>query len=173
MSARHANIILTGFMGTGKTTVGQALAAALQRPFVDLDDVIEANAGCPIAEIFARQGEAVFRQQERAACQEVAQRDSLVIATGGGTIIQPGNEEILSQTGHLICLTASPAQILERVGRETHRPLLESKTESRAERIAALLAARAPVYNAVRRQVDTTDLAISDVVAAIRQQLAL
>ncbi len=173
MTDQHANIILTGFMGTGKTAVGQALATVLQRTFVDLDDVIEARAGCSISELFARQGEAAFRRREQEACREVARRRSLVIATGGGTIIQPGNEEILRQTGCLICLTASPARILERVGSDTHRPLLESATASRAERIATLLAARAPIYDAVRWQIDTTDLAIPDVVAAIQQRLDL
>ncbi len=173
MSTRHTNIILTGFMGTGKTTVGRGLAMALQRTFVDLDDVIEAKAGCAISAIFARQGEAVFRHLEQAACREVAQQSALVIATGGGTIIQAGNRAILERTGCLVCLTASPQTILERVGRATHRPLLESSMESRSERIASLLAARAPHYQAVPLQVDTTGLSVPEVVSIIQQRLAV
>ena len=111
---------------------------------MDLDDVIETHAGCSISEVFERKGEESFRKLETEACQEVAQRKSVVIATGGGTIVQPDNREILESTGILICLTASPQQILERVGTETHRPLLESTSESRSERISSLLAARAP-----------------------------
>lgn len=154
MSGR--NIILTGFMGTGKSTVGRLVAAALGRELVDMDAVLESRAGCTIAELFRRQGEAHFRRLERALVVELAARSGLVIAAGGGAVLNPANLDDLQRSGLVVCLTADPETILRRVEREAHRPLLAGG-DPRA-RIDALLAARRAAYAAVPHQLDTTGL---------------
>src|SRR3970040_282740 len=97
------NLVLTGFMGTGKTTVGHALAVKLGMEFVDTDELIEARHG-PIARIFAEQGEAEFRAIERTVARELGQRTGLVIATGGRMILDPENFQSLSKNGRIFCL---------------------------------------------------------------------
>ena len=89
--ALGVNIVITGFMGTGKSSVARELARRLMRPFVDMDAEIEARAGKPISDIFGQEGEPVFREMEAALCRELSTRQGLVIATGGGTLIDPHN----------------------------------------------------------------------------------
>ncbi len=150
-----ANIVLVGFMCTGKTAVGQKLAVRLHREFVDMDQVIEEREGRDIPTIFRESGEPYFRTLERALVQELAARESLVIATGGGVVLNPANIEDFRRTGVVICLTAPPDVILQRVGHDPHRPLLQA--EDRAARIRALLDARRPFYEAIEDRVDTRD----------------
>ena len=102
------NIILTGFMGTGKTAVGREVAARTGHPFVDLDDLIVRRAGKSIPEIFAQDGEPAFRALEAAVCGEMAAPAGLVIATGGGAVVDPANREALAAGGTVICLEADP-----------------------------------------------------------------
>ena len=102
------NIILTGFMGTGKTTIGLELARQLRRPFLDMDTEIEARAGKSIERIFSEDGETVFRGMETRLCQELSTQQGLVIATGGGTLVAPDNRALLLQNGIGICLDAHP-----------------------------------------------------------------
>jgi shikimate kinase len=150
------NLVLAGFMGTGKTTVGQLLAASLGRPFVDTDALVEAAAGMTIAEIFARQGEAAFRAHEREACREVAGRRGLVVAIGGGALLDPANRAALEGSGVLVLLTCERQTLAARLresARRGERPLLAGDLERTIER---LLEQREPVYSAVRLQVDTT-----------------
>ena len=135
------NIILTGFMGTGKTAVGREVAARLGRPFVDLDDLIVQRAGKSIPEIFAQDGEPAFRALEAAVCGEMAAPAGLVIATGGGAVVNPANREALAAGGTVICLETDLETILQRVGRGDDRPMLASP--DRVARIRELLAARA------------------------------
>ena len=135
------NIILTGFMGTGKTAVGREVAARLGRPFVDLDDLIVQRAGKSIPEIFAQDGEPAFRALEAAICGEMAAPAGLVIATGGGAVVNPANREALAAGGTVICLEADLDTILQRVGRGDDRPMLAGP--DRVARIRELLAARA------------------------------
>jgi len=147
------NIVLTGFMGTGKTTVGRRIAKVLSRRFVDTDRRIEADYG-PIPEIFATKGEAAFRALERQVATDLSQESGLVVATGGGLLVDPDNAAALASTGRIFCLYASPAVIFDRVlgpGR-AHRPLLDVP-DPRAK-VAELLAARADAYKAFE-QVDT------------------
>ena len=134
------NIILTGFMGTGKTAVGREVAARTGRPFVDLDDLIEQRAGKSIPEIFAQDGEPAFRALEAAICGEMAAPAGLVIATGGGAVVNPANREALAAGGTVICLEADLETILQRVGRGDDRPMLAGP--DRVARIRELLAAR-------------------------------
>jgi shikimate kinase len=120
------NIVLTGFMGVGKTTVGRVLAEMLERPFVDTDAVIVERAGKPIKAIFAEDGEAAFREMEHDLSVELAARTRLVIATGGGMVIDPMNRQALEQSGFLVCLDAPPSVVEERLSHSAERPLAVS-----------------------------------------------
>lgn len=153
------NLIITGFMGTGKTSVGQKIARRLGREFVDMDALIKAREGMTVADIFARRGEARFRQLEAALCRELAARAGLVIATGGGALIPDANREILNASGPVVCLTASPDEILRRLEAAKDRPLLDA-SDQRA-RIAALLSERSEAYRRILLQVDTTGLTVA------------
>jgi shikimate kinase/3-dehydroquinate synthase len=155
------NLILTGFMGTGKTAVGQQLAQVLSREFVDMDALIEAREGVTVTEIFAQQGEAHFRQLEARICCELAARSGLVIATGGGALIPDENYEILSASGPVVCLTATLDEILNRLAAVKDRPLLD--VPDRRTSIAALLDARTDAYGRIPFQVDTTRLAVTQI----------
>ena len=121
---QEINIVLVGFMGTGKSAVGKQLAATLHYRLVDMDEIIAARAGKPIARIFSDDGEPRFRAMERDLVRELAQQQSLVIAAGGGIVLNPDNIRDFSQSGLVVCLSAAPEEILRRVGNSTHRPLL-------------------------------------------------
>jgi shikimate kinase len=140
------NIILTGFMGTGKSTLGRLLAEKLDYSFIDTDSLIEDRIGQTIANLFKEQGEAAFRKLEENLVQELAQQQGLVISTGGGLILNPKNVETFKKSGQIICLTATPAEILERVSSQNHiRPLLLEKDP--LSKIKELLEQRSPVYS--------------------------
>ncbi len=159
------NLILAGFMGTGKSVVGQELARRLGREFADTDSLIEAREGLTVAEIFSRQGEAHFRQVEAALCRELAARSGLVIATGGGMLVPPANYELLSASGPVVCLTASADEIATRLGDASDRPLLDG-ADPRA-RIVALLEERRDIYRQIPLHVDTTGLTVGQVAGQI------
>ena len=167
----RSNIILVGFMGTGKSTVGRLVANRLGMEFVDMDPVIEDRTGRSIAAIFAEDGEARFRSLERALVTELAAREGLVIAAGGGIVLNTDNIRDFNHSGVVICLSAKPDILLQRVERETHRPLLEGgdKTKLLRERLEA----RRPLYNAISHQIDTTRLtpeAVADRVIALYRE---
>jgi 3-dehydroquinate synthase len=166
---KRANIILTGFMGTGKSAVGREVARRLGRPFVDMDEVIAAREGRSIPEIFASSGEQHFRQLEAALCRELAAQRGLVIATGGGTLVPPENRETLGRAGVLFCLSASVDEILRRLNSCEDRPLLAAP--SRRARIEALLAERASAYAAIPHQIDTTGKGVEQVAEEICEQV--
>jgi shikimate kinase len=138
------NLSLIGFMGTGKSTVGRAIADVLRFTFLDTDDVIEARAGASIAEIFKQHGEPVFREWERRILGELEKRTRTVISTGGGVPAQEGNLASLKRHSLVVCLWASPEKIFSRVKSQTHRPLLHDPNP--LEKIRQLLAVRAPYY---------------------------
>ncbi len=150
------NIIITGFMGTGKTTIGRLVAGRLRRPFYDMDEHIEAHFGKPIPQVFAEDGEEVFRAAEAQLCRQFAQESGIVVSTGGGALLNPANRSVLAATGVLICLTASVDAILERVEHAHHRPLLPGDREERRQRVRRLLDERRPAYAAIPHQVNTT-----------------
>jgi len=160
------NLVLTGFMGTGKTAVGRAVAARLGRPFVDMDEVIAQRAGMSIPAIFVRQGEPAFRAMEADLVRELAGQRGLVIATGGGALVDTTNRELLCRSGLVICLTASVETILTRVGSSRERPLLADADDVRA-RVTALLAQRAAAYAEIPYTVDTTHRSLTQVVEEV------
>ena len=169
-SGASNNLILTGFMGTGKSSVGRRAAKALGRPFVDMDAEIERRAGKTIPAIFAEDGEPAFRELEAALCQELSAQRGWVIATGGGALVDLVNRSAMMESGPVICLNCNPDEIVRRlgIGREgreagpADRPLLD--TANPGAEIARLLAARRDAYAAIPWQVDTTQLSIDEVV---------
>ncbi len=155
------NVIITGFMGTGKTAVGEEVAQRLDRPFVDVDTQIEKRAGKSIPRIFSEEGEAAFRGIEAALCQELAAKQGLVIATGGGALVNPTNRARMMGSGTVICLSCDVDEILRRVSDNTDRPLL-NVSDPRVE-IERLLEKRREAYAAIPWQIDTTSLSIKEV----------
>jgi len=155
------NIVLAGFMGTGKTTVGSLVADALGWSFVDADDEIERRTGRIIADIFEQDGETAFRQIESAVCMSLAARTKVVIATGGGMLIDEGNRTILLASGLVICLTGTTDELEKRLAPEADvRPLLRTDWK-------ALYAARKPVYDSLPFQIDTTGRTPPDIALEI------
>jgi len=160
-AVKTANIILTGFMGTGKTAVGKMLAGKLHRPFVDMDALIEEQAGKSITRIFSEHGEPHFRAIETELVEKLSQQKEQIIATGGGIVLNPENIRNFSRSGFVVCLKTSPDEILRRVSGSSHRPLLEQ--EDRSARVRDLLKKRKPYYDAIQSQIDTTGLSVDEV----------
>ena len=159
------NIILTGFMGTGKTTIGQLLAKKTGYQFVDTDALIEKQIGQTIADFFATQGEKVFRQLETDVVKKLAKESDLVIATGGGLVLNPENVALLEQTGTIFCLTASTEDILKRISQQHHiRPLLQE--DNPLKKIKVLLQQRNPIYSQFK-QIPTSKLSLEEVIESI------
>ena len=159
------NIVLAGFMGTGKTSVGRILAQELNMSFIDMDSIIEERAGKAISLIFAEDGESHFREIERDLVSELSNERGKVIATGGGIVVNSDNVTDFSHSGLLVCLSADPETILARVAKETHRPLLEG--DDKRKSILTLLESRRELYNAIEHQVDTSSLSIDETVSVI------
>lgn len=157
------NLVLTGFMGAGKTTVGREVARRLGREFVDVDAEIEARAGRSIPSIFAEDGEAAFRQLEAALIRELSQRANLVVATGGGALIDPANRAAMARSGTIVCLTCDVNGILRRITAQgdVRRPLLEV-ADPRIE-IERLMRERQEAYAAIPWHIDTTELSVEEV----------
>lgn len=155
-AGRKPNIILAGFMGTGKTTVGKLLAERLGWPFVDTDAEVAGRAGASVDEVFARWGEEFFRRLEADVVAKVAARTGQVIATGGGALLRPDSRRRLEEGGFVILLKAEPAVIAERLRRAglAGRPLLAGGPLE--QRVSELLSARHHVYDGVEVQVDTS-----------------
>jgi len=168
---RPANIILCGFMGTGKTTIGQIIAGRLGWSFVDTDQVIEERQGKAIRMIFAEAGEPYFRRLESDLCIELATWRQTVIATGGGTVVKPENRAALQRAGLVVCLDAPAEAIAARLAGVTDRPMLAG--DDPAARIRELLAMRVSAYSAIPCHVDTAGRspeAIADEVIQLWQQ---
>lgn len=138
------NIVLIGFMGTGKTSTGRLLANRLGRPFIDTDKKIEVENNMTIPEMFSLHGEAFFRQKEKDMATRVGRYTNAIIATGGGIVLDPENIIRLRVNSYIITLTASVEVILERTGRRNTRPLLNCA--DREQKVTSLLASRASLY---------------------------
>ena len=141
---RIVNLALIGFMGTGKTSVGRLVAEQLHFDYLDTDEMIQAATGKTVAYIFKTEGEKTFRALEQKIVGEIAARNKVVIATGGGLPPHAQNLAGLKSHALVVCLWASPEKIWERVKNQTHRPLLHNENPQR--KIRELLAAREPFY---------------------------
>jgi shikimate kinase len=150
------NIVLIGYRGTGKSTVGRLLAARLGREFVSTDAEIVKRAQRTIPEIVAQQGWDYFRDLESDICRELASRDQLVIDTGGGAILRAQNVEALKKDGTLFWLTASVETIAKRIGGDNQRPSLTG-TKSFIDEIQDVLQERTPKYRAAADHIIRTD----------------
>ena len=165
------NIALIGFMGTGKSSVGQLLAATMHFSFLDTDHAIETRAGKTITEIFAQDGEPAFRQWERTVVQELAERKKTIISTGGGLAANEANLASLKTHALVVCLWSAPEKIWERIRHQTHRPLLQCADP--LEKIRTLLAARAPFYRQADVLVNTDLRSVREVVQQVIHQFQL
>ncbi len=154
--AAPSNIFLVGPMGAGKTTVGRRLAEARGLDFVDSDQEIEARTGVDVAYIFEKEGEDGFRRREKAMIAELSARNQLVLATGGGAVLDPENRQALSSRGMVVYLHASIEQQVARTARADNRPLLQNATDRR-EVLARLFAMRDPLYREIADLVLLTD----------------
>ena len=171
MAARH--LVLIGLMGAGKTTVGARCAELMQRPFLDTDQLVEANARMGVADIFRHHGEQQFRVLERDAVEDAcASPTPLVIACGGGAVLDPANRRRLRDCGLVVWLRASPAVLGTRVGAGVDRPLLAGAAPALAT-LERLSAQREPAYEAAADvQVDTDDRRVDEVAAAVVEEYA-
>lgn len=158
-------VILTGFMGSGKSSVGRLLAKRLGCPFVDLDEVIVEVAGTSINAIFAEDGETAFRALESACLERVLTGGRAVIATGGGAVGAEHNRELMAHLGIVINLRVSLHQVLERLAGATDRPLYAG--QDAAERVAALMEEREQFYRVAHIRIDTDGKSVEDVAAEI------
>jgi shikimate kinase len=159
------NIILVGFMGTGKTSAGKLLAEKLGREFLELDGIIEKKEGLLIKDIFAKKGESYFRGLEKNAVKEAVQNKGAVISAGGGAVIDEENLKNFKENGVLICLEASPAVILKRTKGSECRPLLNVPDPEK--KIRELLQRRKPYYQKADFCVDTDEMSVEEVVEKI------
>ncbi|MGE5624165.1 MAG: shikimate kinase AroK [Bacillota bacterium] len=149
-------IVLIGPMGAGKTAIGRELAKQLKLDFLDADQEIERRTGVEVSLIFEKEGEAGFRRRERDVLQELTQRPRLVLATGGGAVLDPANREALKARGFVIYLKASVSAQAARTGHNKKRPLLE--TDDREAKLQQLFAVRAPLYEELAQITVETDI---------------
>jgi len=163
------NIVLCGFMATGKSSVGKRLAEMVDYKFLDLDTEIEAEAGMSIAEIFSSRGEPEFRALESRMVERIAKKTGYVIAAGGGTIVDSKNLARLKGCGIIVTLTADIQIILQRVGKGDDRPMLWEG--DRQERIRTLLEKRESAYAKADIVLDTSSLSIDEVAQNLMERL--
>jgi shikimate kinase len=165
-----ANLFLVGPMGSGKSAVGRQLARILGLAFVDADAEIERRTGVDISYIFEREGEQGFRQREAAVIEELSGRDGIVLATGGGAVLDPRTRERLRARGHVVYLRASVNQQLMRTRHSSHRPLL-ANPDPRGT-LERLMVERAPLYEGMATvSVDTDGRKVRSVVEEIVTRL--
>lgn len=161
------NIILIGFMGSGKTTIGKALEEKTDMTFVDTDELIEAYEGCKISEIFADKGEAYFRRLENETLKELLEStDNKVISTGGGIITNQDNIPLLKQLGKVYYLKIKPETVVKRLEGDKTRPLLMG--ENKLVKVEQLMSGRKELYEmAADKTIDTDYLSVNEIVDII------
>ncbi len=171
-------IYLNGFMASGKSTIGPRVAARVGATFIDLDRLITAHDGRSIPEIFDEDGEDGFRSLEREALHKTADPDDLVVALGGGTLVDDDNRTLAKEHGKIVYLEVDPDTILERVGDEAdQRPLLQGEDgtplppDEMQERISEMLADRRASYEDAHRTVDATQ-PVDEVVARVQERIS-
>ena len=164
----HQNVILIGYMGTGKTTVGRKIAASLGFAFVDTDERIVKCAGKPIPQIFADDGEEVFRQIESQVIRDAADDTRQVISTGGGIVTRAENREVIHHHGFCVWLQATADTVYKRISGDTNRPLLQT-SDPRAT-ISKMLAERESMYaKTAHFEVPTDSLIEADIAYGIAE----
>ena len=163
------NIILTGFMGVGKTSVGTRLARDLGYRFVDTDELIEEDQKITITDIFSSFGEPYFRDVETRIIRQVLEGEDQVVSTGGGAVIREENRRAFRERGLTICLTARPEVVFERIRHEIHRPLLQ--VPDPLARVRELLAGREQFYHQADFVIDTSDMTVDGVIGEIKQRV--
>jgi 3-dehydroquinate synthase len=162
MDTDRRNLIITGFMGTGKSVVAREVARALDRELVDMDKAIVERAGKSIPEIFRQEGEGQFRVLERQLCQELSEGQGHVVATGGGALVDKMNRELMIGSGTAICLDCSPAELYRRLEGDEGRPMLWD--DDPQERLRVLLHERSRAYSEIPHHIDTTHKPVEQVV---------
>ncbi|MDM4770541.1 shikimate kinase AroK [Solimonas sp. SE-A11] len=169
---KKASIFLVGPMGAGKTTVGKRLGETMSLEFIDSDHEIELRTGVDIPYIFEKEGEAGFRRREKAVIADLTLRSGIVLATGGGSVLDPDNRQCLAGRGFVVYLHASVEQQLARTARSDNRPLLKNSADRR-EVLAKLFAQRDPLYREIADLVlDTDERSAKALVKEIQDQLA-
>ena len=166
-SKRNSNIVLVGFMGTGKTSIGKRLSMQLRMRYVDTDDIVEQDSGRSISDIFAEDGEPTFRALESEAVRKVSKLSNYIIATGGGVVLKAENMVELKRNGIVFCLTATAEEIYRRVQHQPHRPLLQ--TPDPLLKISTMLEERHPYYTKADYMVETTGRSFGEVMAYIKR----
>jgi shikimate kinase len=171
-------IYLTGFMASGKSTIGPILANTLGFEFADVDRLVEARVGKSVKEIFRDEGERLFRDVERQIIDEVSKRDHHVISLGGGTVVDPKNFEQVKSSGILVYLHSSPEHLLKRLQYKTDRPVLSDdegerlSPEALRDRVLHLYEAREPIYAQAHLRVFTDDKKVGVTVDEIVRKLS-
>ena len=155
------NIVLAGFMGTGKTAVGRELARKLGMRLVELDEEIEKAEGMTINEVFSRFGEPCFRDRETEMVKKFAGHDNVVISTGGGVVLREENMKALRESGVIVCLKATPETILKRTSASGERPLLN--VDDPLKKIRDLLDYRQPFYDKADIIIETDSLSPAEI----------
>ena len=156
MSLHPSRIFLIGPMGAGKSAIGRELAQLLKRDFLDADREIEHRTGVDIPLIFEKEGEAGFRRREREIIAELTQRDNIVLATGGGAVLDAANREHLADRGFVVYLKAAPEALSDRTGHNQNRPLLATDKDHETQ-LRELYTIRKPYYEALARLTIATD----------------
>ena len=159
------NIVLFGFMGSGKSAVAKKLQDKLHYTLIEMDQLIEESEQTTINQIFKIKGEPYFRELEKKMVEKISKKNNSIISTGGGVVLDQENIKNLKKNGILISLLASPEIIFQRIKKETHRPLL--KTENPLKTISDLLEYRKPFYKKADYLIDTSQLTVEEVVEKI------
>ncbi len=168
MQKKYENIILTGMMGSGKTSTGKELAILLNYNFIDLDEIIEKNYG-KINDIFTQKGEDYFRKLESQELEKLKQKKGFVLSTGGGVILQDKNTKILRKLGKIFYLSAKSETIYERIKNQKHRPLLDTKDPKKT--IEDILRKRLEKYKKSGKEIITDNKSAKEVAGEIYEML--
>ena len=163
------NIVLVGFMGTGKTAVAKEISRKLGMKYISTDDLIEKKEKISISDIFSQKGENYFRKTERDVIKDVSKMENVVIDAGGGAVIDPENVRNFKKKGVLICLWAEPEVILKRTESFTHRPLLNINNS--LNKIKELLDFRKPFYERADYHIRTSNMSVQDVADHVKKVL--
>ncbi len=164
------SVVLVGMMGCGKTAIGSRVATSLEVPFVDLDQEIEQNEGMTIPEIFAKHGEAYFRDKEQQNIRDILNSKICILATGGGAFINENTRQLIKKRGTSVYIRATIEVLLERVARKNNRPLLEKG--DKGEILKALMQKRCPMYEEADITVDSSESIHEAVVEQIIEALS-